>query len=137
MENLFTPHYFTFEELIKTDTGFHNYPVQFEHIQNLVLLGAVLDYIRNEVQSPILVNSAFRTPVVNKAVGGAQNSFHLKGLAADIHCRYMDDLNYVLHKMKDNGFFTELIVYPKFFHVAINPVEAFALLKDKLNEYIY
>lgn len=137
MENLFVPHYFTFEELLKTDTGLANYPIKFEHIQNLVLLGAVLDYIRNEVQIPILVNSAFRTPEVNKAVRGAKNSYHLKGLAADIHCWHMDDLNFVLNKMKDNGFFTELIAYPTFFHVAINPVEAFALLKDKLNEYIY
>lgn len=136
MENLFVPHYFTFEELIKTNTGLNNYPVKFEHIQNLVLLGAVLDYIRNEVQYPILVNSAFRTPEVNKAVRGAKNSYHLLGLAADIHCWHMDDLHYVLDYMKDNGWFKEFIDYGTFYHIAINPVEAYCLFKEKLNDYI-
>ena len=35
---------------------------------------------------PIIINSGYRSPAVNKAVGGAQNSNHLTGCAADIRC---------------------------------------------------
>lgn len=35
---------------------------------------------------PITVTSGYRSPVVNKAVGGASNSQHLKALAADFIC---------------------------------------------------
>ena len=35
---------------------------------------------------PIIINSAYRSPAVNKAVGGAPNSNHLTGCAADIRC---------------------------------------------------
>lgn len=137
MENLLVPHYFSLQELTKTDTGLVNNPTGFVHIQNLILLGAVLDYIRNEVQYPILVNSAFRTSEVNKAVGGAKKSHHLEGLAADIHCWRNNDLVYVLANMERDGWFTEHIAYPTFHHIAINPFKAFALLNDKINEYIY
>lgn len=35
-------------------------------------------------KSPIKINSFFRSSEVNKAVGGAKNSQHLKGEAIDI-----------------------------------------------------
>ena len=37
-------------------------------------------------EEPIIINSAYRSPQVNKAVGGAQNSNHLTGCAVDIRC---------------------------------------------------
>ena len=36
---------------------------------------------------PIIINSAYRSPQVNKAVGGAATSNHLTGCAADIRCK--------------------------------------------------
>ena len=35
---------------------------------------------------PILINSGYRSPMLNRAVGGAQHSNHLDGCAADIRC---------------------------------------------------
>ena len=37
-------------------------------------------------EEPIIINSAYRSPQVNKAVGGAPTSNHLTGCAVDIHC---------------------------------------------------
>lgn len=40
--------------------------------------------IRDRFGHPIVVNSGYRSPSYNAKVGGASNSFHVKGLAADI-----------------------------------------------------
>lgn len=44
----------------------------------------ILQEIRNHFKAPITINSGFRTVTKNKAVGGATNSQHLYGMAADI-----------------------------------------------------
>lgn len=49
------------------------------------LLGP-LDYIREKCGFPLVVNSGYRTAAHNLAVGGATNSAHLRGFAADIRC---------------------------------------------------
>ena len=37
-------------------------------------------------ESPIVINSGYRSPEVNQKCGGAKNSNHLTGCAVDIHC---------------------------------------------------
>ena len=37
-------------------------------------------------ESPIVINSGFRSPDTNQLCGGAKNSNHLTGCAVDIHC---------------------------------------------------
>lgn len=49
------------------------------------LLGP-LDYVRERCGFPLVVNSGYRTAAHNIAVGGATNSAHLRGYAADIKC---------------------------------------------------
>lgn len=43
-----------------------------------------LQNIRNHFKSSVIINSAYRTSAYNKKVGGATNSFHVKGRAFDI-----------------------------------------------------
>jgi len=45
----------------------------------------LLQKLRVKLGRPILLNSAFRSPEHNRAVGGATNSFHMKAMAFD--CR--------------------------------------------------
>jgi hypothetical protein len=45
----------------------------------------ILDKVRGHFGKPVLVSSWYRSPVVNKAVGGAATSQHLTGQAADIN----------------------------------------------------
>ena len=88
---------FSFNELTKTDSGLDNIPNDMNVIRNLVRLSEFLQIIRNELQLPIIVNSAYRSPEVNAKVGGVLSSYHVKGLAADIKCADMDKLLAVLH----------------------------------------
>lgn len=47
-------------------------------------LVSALQELRELVNKPITVNSAYRCPVHNKAIGGSKNSQHMLGTAADI-----------------------------------------------------
>ena len=44
----------------------------------------ILETIRNHFNAPVTVNSGYRTPSWNSKVNGAPNSYHCKGMAADI-----------------------------------------------------
>ena len=88
---------FTFNELIKTDTGLDNMPNDMNIIKNLCRLTDFLQMIRNELHLPIIVTSGYRSKEVNEAVGCASSSYHVKGLAVDIKCSDMDKLLSVLH----------------------------------------
>jgi zinc D-Ala-D-Ala carboxypeptidase len=80
---------FTLAELTASATakklGLDNAPLP-EHLENLKRLAALLEEIRALLNAPIKVNSAYRSPAVNAAVGGVPNSRHALGLAADIVC---------------------------------------------------
>lgn len=47
-------------------------------------LVSILDILRSQIGKPIHINSGYRTPTRNKAVGGAKYSYHMRGMAADI-----------------------------------------------------
>lgn len=120
--------YFTFLELIKTDTGLNNIPVQMDHVENLVLLSQVLDEIRELYGAPIVVTSAYRDVQVNMAVDGVKNSLHRLGRAADIRPNIYPSNEYyynfqqlldVVKQFEDE--LDEIIVDPKsrYIHIAI------------------
>ena len=86
-----TPH-FTLGELTKTKTGISNVPNE-EQVNNLRRVCRWLEQLRRrwnnlygEGDDPIVINSGFRSPEVNKAVGGWAQSNHLTGCAVDIRC---------------------------------------------------
>ena len=79
--------HFTLAEMTKTSvkTADGNIPSHV-HIENLRRLCRWLERLRQRCNQPIIINSAYRSPQVNKAVGGAATSNHLTGCAADIRC---------------------------------------------------
>jgi len=97
--------HFTLAEMCKTSvkTADGNIPSRV-HIENLKRLCRWLerlrqrynlnikDKIKNKNEEPIVINSGYRSPQVNKAVGGAANSNHLTGCAVDIHVNGMEQL---------------------------------------------
>lgn len=79
---------FSYDELIASSTakrlGLDNTPNEDEKEKLRRLAIELLQPIRDAWKSPIIVNSAFRSEQVNKAVGGVKNSQHRLGEAADI-----------------------------------------------------
>ena len=51
---------------------------------NIKELAKDLQVIRDYIKTPIHINSAYRSPSHNNSVGGKTNSYHIKGMAADI-----------------------------------------------------
>lgn len=80
--------FFTLSELTHSDTaterGIDNTPPS-EAMANLQTLAErLLDPVRKLWGKPLGVTSGYRCPELNRAVGGAATSQHLKGEAADI-----------------------------------------------------
>ena len=92
--------HFTLGELCKTSvkTADGNIPSRV-HIENLKRVCGWLEMLRDEYNrrygegnNPIIINSGYRSPQVNKAVGGVATSNHLTGCAVDIRVADMKQL---------------------------------------------
>lgn len=80
--------YFTIAELTKTThKGIDNTPDEVQRANLVRLVENVLDPLREAYGRPIIVTSGYRSPKLNKAVGGATTSQHMLGQAADIRTK--------------------------------------------------
>lgn len=110
--------YFSVEELTASATalreGIDNRPNKCAYHLLHVLVDQLLDPIREEWGEPIVVSSGYRCKELNALVGGAKNSHHLLGCAADIIAGNRADhrkLFRLIVKMQQQGqiHFTQLI----------------------------
>ena len=105
--------YFTIKELTKSDTaerkGIMNVPLPEQKENLTTLVNNVLDPLREMYGKPIIVTSGFRSPLLNKAVGGSNTSQHLKGEAADIVPRDKEDMMLLFNLAKELSDFDQLI----------------------------
>ena len=80
--------YFKFSELTASATAerlaIDNTPPHAARKMLTILVEQLLDPIRRHYGAPIIVTSGYRCPALNTAVGGALNSHHIIGCAADI-----------------------------------------------------
>ena len=128
--------HFSLRELTKTNTGIKNVPNEAQ-VNNLKRLCKWLERLRKkwndlygDGDDPIIINSGFRSPEVNKAVGGATLSNDLTGCAVDIRCigieqalRYAAILLDISDLNKED--FDELLIEQKahviWIHFAVKP----------------
>ena len=111
-----TPH-FSLEEMCSSNTarvkGLPNVP-NAEQVKNLQqLCKNVLQPLRDHLGEPVVINSGFRSQAVNMAVGGANNSQHTKGEAADIKCKDFPYAKQIYAWIMDNLKFDQLILERK------------------------
>jgi len=103
---------FTLSELCKSETaarkGIDNTPPE-DVINNLTCLcDMVLQKVRSKL-GVVMVTSGYRSPELNKAIGGSVTSDHCKGLAADFEVVGFDNKELALW-IKDNLVFKQLIL---------------------------
>ena len=69
----------------------YNIPTH-EAIANLKRVCGWLEVLRERAGGPILINSGYRSPQLNKKIGGVPTSNHLTGCAVDIRVADMEQL---------------------------------------------
>ena len=102
-----------------------------EAIANLKRLCGWLEVLRKRAGTPIRINSGYRSPQLNRKIGGAPTSNHLTGCACDIRVAGMEQairyatilLNY---SQESNQDFDELLIERNRFgaiwvHFAVRP----------------
>lgn len=114
--------HFTLQELKKSVTadklGIDN-SIPLSIIPNIeILINQVLNPIREYMNEPIYVNSGYRCPLLNKAVGGVAGSQHILGQAADITTRSRKNDLIMERYIEETLTFDQMIVYKNFIHIS-------------------
>jgi hypothetical protein len=114
---------FTLEELTHSEIaerlGLDNTPDE-KVKANLVRLAKFLEEVRAILKRPIMVNSAYRSPKVNEAVGSKPTSQHCMGCAADIKVPGLTPDNIVKEIIKTNLEYDQLIrEFDSWVHISI------------------
>lgn len=114
--------HFYFSEFFNSSTAaknnIKNEPISDERgrvmLNIKLLVDNVLEPIRDMVCTPIIITSGYRSPQLNKIVGGAVNSQHMLGCAADFYVSGYDHsmmykvFMYIFNTLE----FDQLIYYP-------------------------
>ena len=111
--------FFSIEELTQSATakrlGIDNTPSDKINKNLTLFINTVLDPIREDWGSPIIVSSGYRCPELNKAVGGANTSGHQYGYCADLQVKggmkkIRELADFIFKWMKDHNMkFDELL----------------------------
>jgi len=89
--------HFTLQEFVRSQTasrwGINNTPNQ-TIIDNLKELAKTMEEVRRALSNPITISSGYRSPELNRKIGGSMNSQHMTGQACDFTVKNMalDDI---------------------------------------------
>jgi len=117
--------HFTLEEMTVSDYGARhgiaNTPSD-EEVENLrALCVQVLEPLRWACGQPIHVNSGYRCPEINSAIGGSKTSQHMKGMAADIRVPGMTPQDVFLKLTGSQIIYDQAILeFDSWVHVSFN-----------------
>jgi len=117
--------HFTLEEMTRSEyairKGIDNIPLSEEEGNLKDLCENVLEEIRDLIGKPIRITSGYRSPLVNKGIGGAKNSQHVQGMAADFHVDDMSIEDLYLAVKNSEIIFDQLIQeFGAWVHVSFN-----------------
>jgi uncharacterized protein YcbK (DUF882 family) len=105
-----------------------NSPMPDDVLENVKVIAEQLQVLRDVLNIPITINSAYRSPAHNKKIGGVKDSQHITGKAVDIVAKGITT-NYLAFKIKElisKGKMLEggIGVYDTFVHYDIRGTKA-------------
>lgn len=116
--------HFSLSEFVRSNyairNGLDNRPPLWVY-DNLTRVAETLELVRKALgNKPIIITSGYRSPLVNKGVGGSRNSAHCKGLAVDFDCPKFGTPLDVSRKIIEAGIeYDQLIHEGAWVHLAI------------------
>lgn len=118
--------HFMLSEATRSETalkkGLANQPLP-EHMPNIQKTAEGMERVRALFERPIEVTSWYRSPIVNRAVGGVPTSHHALGWAVDFRVNNVDGL-LAAHIIAESDInFDQLIYYSKtgVVHISFHP----------------
>lgn len=130
---------FWLSEFFKSDTalrkGIDNTPTP-EALANIrTLLGPGMQRIRELLGAPVSISSGYRSPALNRAVGGSQTSQHSKGQAADFTAPSAGDPLKICRKLLEHrdeiGFDQLILEFGQWTHVSFAQIPRGQVLTAK------
>lgn len=116
--------HFTLQELTVSDTalrtGIKNIPTP-NVIENLKLLAQGLEEVRALLDTPIFITSGYRSPTLNRFIGGSSNSAHCLGFAADFKCAGLKPDEIVARIKASKINYDQLIAEGVWTHISFDP----------------
>jgi hypothetical protein len=120
-----SPH-FTLSEFTRSDTankhGINNEPTELHELENMKALASrVLEPARQIIGRPLFITSGYRSPALNRIIGGARHSQHMLGEAADFVVKGVDMFDVALTLTAlDTIPFDQLIFENRYKRVRVN-----------------
>jgi len=117
---------FTLEEATVTSQPLNNTPPK-SLISTLIKTAGHMEILRGHLgHNPVSVNSWYRSPAVNSAVGGSSTSAHTKGYAIDFTCPTFGSCAEIVQKLRGLMQYDQLIYeHPEgkqpWVHVSFDP----------------
>jgi zinc D-Ala-D-Ala carboxypeptidase len=92
-------------------------------IGNLKTLAEALERVRKLLGYPISISSGYRNPELNRGIGGASQSAHLYGYAADFICPQFGTPKEIVKYLKYSGIKYDQVICEggKWIHLSVDP----------------
>jgi hypothetical protein len=117
--------HFTLDELTRSSTaermGIDN-TVPDALLSHLFVLAVGLEQVRALLGFPLYIDSGYRCPMLNAVVGGAKQSAHMEGYAADFICPAFGDPLSIVKALEASGIkFDKCIQEGNWVHISFDP----------------
>ena len=117
--------HFTLEEFTHSDTalrtGIKNIP-SLQVLENLKTVANGLEQVRAILGKPIFITSGYRSPTLNRFIGGSTTSAHCLGYAVDFKCPQFGSPDAITRAIKDSGIKADQVICEGFWvHISFDP----------------